>query len=107
MLEAVFRNLLKNAIQHNHSDVPEVTVSTEERDEVVVVRIADNGPGVPDDRKETIFGKGKKGLESSGTGLGLYLVRSLVDGYGGDVWVEDNEPTGAVFAVELLRARPS
>jgi signal transduction histidine kinase len=67
----------------------------------VVVRVADNGPGVPDDRKEAVFGRGEKGLRSTGTGLGLYLVDTLVDSYGGRVRVEDNDPEGAVFVVEL------
>ncbi|MGM0592420.1 MAG: sensor histidine kinase [Halobacteriota archaeon] len=101
MLGSVFRNLLKNAIQHNDKEVSEVTVSTVPEGDHVVVRIADNGPGVPDGQKEDIFGKGKKGLESEGTGIGLYLVQTVVEGYGGQVWVEDNEPEGAVFAVRL------
>jgi PAS domain S-box-containing protein len=104
MIGSVFRNLLKNAVQHNDKPRPEVTLSATEREETVVVRIADNGPGVPDDRKEAIFGEGEAGLDSSGTGIGLYLVESLVDSYGGDVWVEDNDPEGAVFVVELPRA---
>lgn len=101
MLDSVFRNLLKNAIQHNDKDVAEVTVSATVSEDWATVRVADNGPGVPDEQKEEIFGKGEKGLQSAGTGLGLYLVQSLVDGYGGEVWVEDNEPRGAVFAVKL------
>ena len=104
MLDSVFRNLLKNAIQHNDKDVPEVVVTATDGPERVTVRVADNGPGIPDDQKEDIFGKGEKGLESEGTGLGLYLVETLVDAYGGDVYVEDNDPEGAVFVVELPRA---
>ena len=101
MLDSVFRNLLSNAVQHNDKEIPEISVSAATHDERVVVRIADNGPGVPDAQKEEIFGKGEKGLDSSGTGLGLYLVQHLVTNSGGEVWVEDNEPEGAVFAVEL------
>ncbi|MFB6072830.1 MAG: PAS domain S-box protein [Halobacterium sp.] len=104
MLDSVFRNLMKNAVQHNDNDVPEVTVSTTERGDSVVVRVADNGPGVRDGQKDDIFGKGEKGLESQGTGMGLYLVQTLVDGVDGEVWVEDNDPEGAVFAVELPKA---
>ncbi len=89
MLDSVFDNVLKNAIQHNDKDVPEVTVGVTEHTEFVEIRIADNGPGVPDDQKDAIFGKGETGLESNGTGIGLYLVKTLVDMYGGDVWVED------------------
>lgn len=104
MLRSVFRNLLENAITHNDKTPPEVEVSVAEHGDTVAVRVADNGPGVPDDRKEEIFGKGERGLDSEGAGIGLYLVQSLVDIYGGDVRVEDNDPEGAVFVVELPRA---
>ncbi|MFD1633936.1 PAS domain-containing sensor histidine kinase [Haloplanus ruber] len=101
MLGSVFRNLLNNAVQHNDADTPVVDVSCELDDGAVAVRIADNGPGIPDEHKEVVFGKGEKGLGSPGTGIGLYLVHTLVDQYGGEVWAEDNDPTGAVFVVEL------
>jgi len=101
LLESVFRNLLTNAVVHNNKDAAEITVSTRVVGDSVRVSIADNGPGIADTHKEQIFQEGQKGLESGGTGIGLYLVNTLVDRYGGDVWVEDNEPTGSVFVVEL------
>lgn len=104
MLGSVFRNLLTNAVRHNDKERPEVTVSATEGDERIVVRIADNGPGVPDDRKEDIFGRGEQGLESEGTGIGAYLADTLVTRYGGEVWVEDVDPEGAVFNVALPTA---
>mgnify|MGYP000129702976 CR=1 FL=1 len=105
MLSAVFRNLLTNAIQHNDKPLAEVTVSAAEQDDVVTIRIADNGPGIPDDQKDAIFGKCERNLESAGTGMGLYLVETLVTSFGGDVWVEDNDPEGSVFVVELSTTR--
>jgi len=104
LLETVFRNLIYNAVVHNDKQKPEVRVSMGIDEETTTVRIADNGPGIPDTQKETIFGKGEKGLDSPGTGLGLYLVQTLVKQYGGDVWVEDNDPEGSVFIVELPKA---
>ncbi|SIR83573.1 PAS domain S-box protein [Natronorubrum thiooxidans] len=116
MLESVFRNLLTNAIEHNDAEIPVITVSASVEGDDVEVQIADNGPGIPDERKATIFEEGEKGLESDGTGLGLYLVRTLVDRYGGDVWVADRTErwatdertqtgdeavTGSVFTVRL------
>ena len=103
MLGSVFRNLLTNAVRHNDADDPEVTVSVTDEDESVVVRIADNGPGIPDDQKDDIFARGEKGLDSPGSGIGLYLVDTLVDSYGGEVWIEDNDPRGAIFAVRLVK----
>ncbi|WP_143420945.1 sensor histidine kinase [Halorubrum halodurans] len=104
MLSSVFRNLLENAVQHNDEETPEITVRCVDGEETVRVRIADNGPGVPDEQKAEIFGKGESGLGSSGSGIGLYLVNTLTDQFGGDVWVEDNDPKGAVFVVELRKA---
>ena len=101
MLDAVFRNLLQNAIQHNDKEMSEITVSVDRDGDNLRVTVADNGPGVPEGQREEIFGKGEKGLESDGSGIGLYLVYTLVDSYGGSVWVEDNDPEGAVFVVEL------
>jgi PAS domain S-box-containing protein len=101
MLESVFRNLLNNAVQHNDREVPEVTVSATRADGAVQVRVADNGPGIPDERREDIFEQGEMGLDSAGTGLGLYLVDTLVDRYGGEIRVKDNDPEGTVFVVEL------
>ncbi|WP_246989525.1 two-component system sensor histidine kinase NtrB [Halorientalis marina] len=103
LLESVFRNLLTNAIQHNDKPVPELTVSVAEDSESVTIRIADNGPGVPDGQKDAIFGRGEKGLDSPGSGIGLYLVETLVESYDGEVWVEDHDPEGAVFVVKLPR----
>ena len=104
MISSVFRNLLKNAIQHNDKDTAEVTISVNNYDDTVTVNVADNGPSVPDGRKETVFGKGEQGLDSSGTGMGLYLVDTLVSAHSGGVWIDDNEPEGAIFTVELPTA---
>ncbi|QWC20781.1 PAS domain-containing protein [Halorubrum sp. 2020YC2] len=104
MLKSVFRNLLRNAAIHNDSDSPSIRVSTEALPDRVRVAVADNGPGVPDELKRTIFNEGTQGIDSDGTGLGLYLVKTLVDRYGGAVWVEDSESGGARFVVELPRA---
>lgn len=103
MLGTVFRNLLTNAIRHTDADEPEVIVTVDESEHDVFVRVADNGPGIPDGQKDSVFGRGEKGLESPGTGIGLYLVETIVTGYGGEVWIEDHEPRGAVFVVQLPR----
>ena len=101
MISSVFRNILENAVRHNDKETPEITVTSEVEMGTVRIRIADNGPGIPDNQKEQIFGKGEKGLDSPGSGIGLYLVYLLTGQFGGDVWVEDNDPTGSVFVVEL------
>jgi signal transduction histidine kinase len=101
MLSSAFRNLFENAVRHNDEETPRVTISTTQTAETVLIRVADNGLGVPDQQKETIFGKGEKRVDSTGSGIGLYLVNMLLDQFGGDVWVEDNYPKGSVFVLEL------
>ncbi|GAB3682393.1 hypothetical protein GCM10028857_08160 [Salinarchaeum chitinilyticum] len=104
LLGTVFHNLLNNAVLHHDRDEPTVTVTTVVSDETVRVRIVDDGPGIPDDSKDVVFGRGYKGLDSPGSGIGLYLVDTLVEQYGGTVTIEDNDPRGAVFDLELRRA---
>lgn len=101
LLEAVFRNIIENGVAHNDKEEPELHISMTIESETITVVIADNGPGVSDNHKQVIFGKGEKSLDSSGAGIGLYLVETLVNQYGGDVWVEDNDPEGAIFNVKL------
>jgi PAS domain S-box-containing protein len=101
MLGSVFRNLLENGIKHNDTTAPTVRISGERHEDTVEIRVADDGPGIPDDRKAQVFTKGNRGPDSDGTGIGLYLVRTLVEGYGGEIRVEDNDPTGSVFVVSL------
>jgi PAS domain S-box-containing protein len=104
ILSSVFGNLLDNAVFHNDKKGVEIDIDVTVDSETAVVRIADNGPGIPDARKREVFGREEKSLESPGSGLGLYLVDNLVDTYGGRVWIEDNDPDGTVFCVELRRA---
>lgn len=103
LLASVFRNLLNNAVQHSDEDSPSVVVAVHDDPETVRIRVADDGPGVPDEQKETVFGKADAGPESPGTGMGLYLCREIVGAFDGRIWVDDNEPEGAVFCVELPR----
>lgn len=100
LLSSVFTNLVNNAVQHNDRDEPTVDVAVTVSD-VVHVTIADDGPGVPDGKKDEIFGRGEQGIESSGSGLGLYLVDRLLEEFDGSVEVADNEPRGTVFEIEL------
>jgi signal transduction histidine kinase len=103
LLSSVFSNLLNNAVLHNDKSTVEISVSIDTRNETVVVCISDNGPGVPDEKKRTLFRRREKDPESPGSGMGLYLVDKLVESYDGSVWIEDNHPEGAVFCVELPR----
>lgn len=101
LLSSVFQNLLDNAVSHNDKPDPEVTITVEDSDDTVSVAIGDNGPGIPHNQQDEMFGRGEMGIESSGSGIGLYLVHTLVQMYNGSVSIEDNDPEGSVFTVTL------
>jgi signal transduction histidine kinase len=107
VLEMVFGNLFDNALKYGGSP-PQVHVEVRVRDRGrVAVRIADNGEGVPRDQRQQIFRifhRGGNELErrQKGTGLGLYIVRTLVHMLGGKVGVTDRaDGPGSVFEVVI------
>lgn len=104
LLADILNNLLINAIQHTDRETPQIEIEIETKSNTASVRIADNGPGIPDHKKEHIFKQGKGDPDTATGGFGLYFVKTMVERYGGTVWVEDNEPRGAVFSIELPRA---
>lgn len=104
LLEAVFENLLANAVQHNDAETPTVRVTAESDGRTVRVRVVDDGPGIPEDRREEYFEPGAQDESSVGQGLGLYLVRTLVSRYDGAVSVESSGPEGTTMVVELEAA---
>lgn len=104
LLPAAFEALIENAVVHNDKETPVVEVDALDRGTDVVVRVHDNGPGVPAGQEDLIFGREDVDVVHHGTGLGLFLVDNIVKNYDGAVWVEDNDPEGAVFAVRLQHA---
>ncbi|GAA0680095.1 PAS domain S-box protein [Natronoarchaeum mannanilyticum] len=102
LLGDVLGNIVTNAVDHNDTAGLRVSVTAERRNDAVIVRIADNGRGVDDDRKEAIFRRGETGhAKSVGSGFGLFFVDAMVDEYGGEVSVEDNDDGGATFVIRL------
>jgi PAS domain S-box-containing protein len=101
MLSSVFDNVFSNAVIHHDGDQPTVTIDATVDGDTAVVRVADDGPGIPDSQKAVVFGRDERGIGSPGTGIGLFLVDSLVTGFGGSVSIEDNEPRGVVFVLTL------
>lgn len=102
LLPRVFSNLLNNAVDHNDSPNPHVAVSVETTETTVAVVIADDGPGIPESKRDTLF---EGDTHTSNHGLGLYLVRTLAERYGGTVDLRETGADGSVFAVELPRVR--
>ena len=121
LLAEVVENLILNAIEHNDTSTPKVTVRTVRRTDATHVRIADNGPGIPEEMKDTVFQKGVTREASGSVGFGLYFVEVMMDRYGGSVWFEDDgttappaesvagsdEPDGTVVVLSLPAADPN
>lgn len=91
-LTSAFRNLVQNAVEHN--DAPTVSVTARRVDDAVEVRIADDGRGIPEDRREELFSTGSPGF-------GLYIVNELIERYDGSIEVSENDPSGTVFTIRL------
>ncbi|BAI61498.1 putative histidine kinase [Methanocella paludicola SANAE] len=110
LLPDVFANILGNSIKHSSPDKPlGIVVRLSTSDQWHRVTIEDNGPGIPDDRKGKIFSRLSPGnMKHMGTGLGLGLVKTLVESYNGRIWAEDRVPgdyrQGCRFVVELPEA---
>ncbi|HEY3273545.1 MAG TPA: PAS domain S-box protein [Methanocella sp.] len=109
LLEDVFSNLIGNAVRHNDGDLTidiVVEKSAGEGKDYCSVAISDNGHGITDLRKGNLFSRAQKEkYRSSGSGLGLHLVKTLVESYGGKIHVEDRVPgdykRGAKFVVTI------
>jgi len=109
LLKDVFANLLGNAIKHSNGPATiniGVEKVTDNGSASYRVTVEDEGPGIPDDKKEEVFHRFKRGqTKARGTGLGLYIVRTLVESFHGRVEVEDRVPgdhrRGSRFIVYL------
>jgi signal transduction histidine kinase len=106
-LEIIFRNLMDNAIKYGGA-TPQVQVDSHfAGEERLVIRIVDNGRGIPAKLRRKIFGRfvrlGRElEREQAGTGLGLFIVRTLVKRLHGDVTVRDRpDGPGTIFEVQL------
>jgi signal transduction histidine kinase len=105
LLRDVFTNLVNNSIKHSKGPVTLDLDVTNAVNNFYMVVVADNGPGITDEMKTNIFDRFTGGYIVKGTGLGLYLVKTLVESFNGSVWVEDRVPgdfsKGCKFIVML------
>lgn len=100
---SVLENLISNAIKHGRTNRVDIILSEFEDD--CEIRVVDYGVGIPLEIRRQIFKESFKYGETGGTGLGLYIVKRVVERYGGKVWVEDTKPHGATFVIRLKAAR--
>ncbi|WP_436911059.1 ATP-binding protein [Halosimplex marinum] len=101
-LRSVVDNLVENAVEHNDSDDPHVSLTVERDEDVVRLTVSDDGPGFAPGERPTVY---RPGAESEGGGL--RIAATLVDRYGGDLRIADDGrggDDGATVVVTLPRA---
>lgn len=104
-LSLIVENLIENAVRHSGTNKIEVLLS--EIGNEAEIRVIDYGTGIPEEIKKELFKEAFRFGETAGLGLGLYIVKKIVERYGGRVWVEDTKPKGATFIVRLKATRTS
>lgn len=117
-LKDALGNLIENAIKYTPSaksdrytrdtreGKAEINVSVFKKDDNIVFQVQDNGIGIPKNEIATLFKKFQRGsnarnMYTDGSGLGLYIVREIVEGHGGKVWVESEINKGSSFFISL------
>lgn len=105
LLRMVFQNLLTNAVKYTQEDGV-VTVGIEQRLGDILITIADTGIGIPAQQQLKIFQKffradNARIKEPDGNGLGLYIIKSIVENAGGNIWFSSEENKGTAFYVSL------
>jgi len=95
--------LVTNAIIHNDSPSPEVTVTVTQTDEAVRIGVADSGPRIPEMERDVLVGEAEQTPLYHGSGLGLWLVKLITARSGGTITVEENSPAGNIVRIELSR----
>lgn len=111
ILKEIISNLVTNSIKYT-PDKGTVTLKVRRRKADTVVAVSDTGLGIPKRSQDQVFTKFFRApnvvkRETTGTGLGLYLVRGLADALGGKVWFTSEENVGSTFYFSLPRHKPT
>lgn len=105
LIVQVVINLVDNAVKYTPEGA-QIRIHTGKKDGMVVVSVSDTGPGILDEQKSKVFdmfytGTNRAADGRRSLGLGLGLCRSIIRAHGGEIWVSDNKPQGAVFTFTL------
>jgi signal transduction histidine kinase len=100
-LSTAFSNLIENAVKYSETNAP-INIKAYRKKHQIFVEIADFGPGILKLEREKIFNKfyriGSEHIrKTKGTGLGLYIVKKVIEAHNGSISVKENQPNGAIF----------
>jgi two-component system sensor histidine kinase KdpD len=103
-IKEVLMQLLENAAKYSREDSP-IHITAEVKDQMLTTSVADHGPGIDDFEQSLIFEKFYRGrnqrLQIQGTGMGLAIVKAIVEAHGGTVGVTSQLGNGSVFYFSL------
>jgi len=104
-LHLLLSNLLENARKYSPDDKA-IGIRLESTKDVIKLCVIDQGIGIPDEFKTKVFRKffrigNEETRQSKGTGLGLFIVKHIVEGHSGKIMIRDNEPRGTIICIEF------
>jgi K+-sensing histidine kinase KdpD len=102
---SIVLNLYENARKYSGKESP-VSLSLRKDSGRIIIACADEGPGIPDHEKPHVFKKfyrigSEETRKTKGTGLGLYIVKKLVEKHQGQIFIKDNKPKGCIFEIQF------
>lgn len=105
LFRSIILNLMENAEKYGAT---EIAVNLKEKDNVILINICDNGEGIPVEERENIFKifyriGNEETRKKKGTGLGLYIVKTLVEKHNGSISCRSNSPKGTIFEIQLAK----
>lgn len=100
-LEQIILNLVRNAVEAvEESESPKLWVRAERHGDEVIIKVIDNGKGIPEEVKKMVFNEFYT-TKATGTGIGLYIVKELVNKYNGEIDFTSNAGAGTTFTIKL------
>ena len=103
-MRVILNNLISNAIKYRRHDIPLslIQVNVEVQEDKVLLSVSDNGEGIPDEKLPHIFDMFYRASESSeGSGLGMYIVKNIINKIGGEISLRSKVGEGSTFSVVL------
>lgn len=102
-LQQILLNLINNAIKHHHQKTGHIILSAEEQEDCYIFKVTDDGPGIPKEYHERIFGMFqtlKPRDQVEGSGMGLAIVLKNVEIYGGEITLKSDTGKGSTFTIK-------
>ncbi|MBU3714378.1 MAG: GHKL domain-containing protein [Ferruginibacter sp.] len=105
LMQMVINNLLDNAIKYSPKE-GKITAAVQKNEKTYIVSISDEGNGINHTERNKVFEKfyrsgSDANKKAKGTGLGLYLSQKIISAHGGKISIDDNQPKGSIFMLEL------